>query len=135
MRIHPDDKPLFQLRSKQDVGEEALTEPQDGGLFAKADLALHKTGCKGFCGLHFSEPEEYLTVHITSKARVADALKVDFRTLIRLQQYLHHLPRSWGDVLHLEPMLTVELNAGEDTNTLEDNDHELHDEEIGDGFP
>ena len=76
MRIHPDDDPLFQLRSKGDVGEKTLTGPENGGLLAKANLALHKSRCKGLCGLHFSEPEEYLTVHITSKARVADALKV-----------------------------------------------------------
>ena len=100
MRIHPDDAPMFQLRSKGDVGEKAMTEPEAGGVMAKADLALHKTGCKGFCGLHFSEPEEYLTVHITSKARVADALKVDFCSKFGAQRHfvLHYLSGGLADI-------------------------------------
>ena len=77
MRIHPDDEPMFQKRSKPDVARKGGKETEsEVGVVAKADLALHKSGCRGLCGLSFSEPEEYLTVYITSKARVADALKV-----------------------------------------------------------
>lgn len=78
MRIHPDDGPMFQMSSRAEVGKKdaAASEADNRDVVGKADLALHKSGCRGLCGLHFSEPKEYLTVYITSKARVADALKV-----------------------------------------------------------
>jgi hypothetical protein len=78
MRIHPDDGPMFQMSSKAEVEEKDATasEETSAEVVANAELALHKSGCQALCGLHFSEPEEYLTVYITSKARVADALKV-----------------------------------------------------------
>jgi len=76
VRIHPDDDPMFQIRSKPELAKKDAIWDGDEEVVAMADLALHKSGCRGLCGLSFSEPEEYLTVYITSKARVADALKV-----------------------------------------------------------
>lgn len=58
------------------------TEGDHAGLqktVAKAEVALHKYSCKGFCGFKCKEPKEYAIICVTPKANMADALQVRSR--------------------------------------------------------
>ena len=61
--------------------EEITNDPQFASKqpIAKAEIALHRSGCSGFCGLSGREPEDYATVFVTSKAEISRALQVCFR--------------------------------------------------------
>ena len=58
--------------------EEKTNHPQFASKqpIAKAEIALHRSGCSGFCGLSGREPEDYATVFVTSKAEISRALQV-----------------------------------------------------------
>lgn len=58
--------------------EERTNHTQDGGRtpLLKAEIALHKSNCPGFCGLSGREPDDFAIAYVTPQAEIGRALQV-----------------------------------------------------------
>lgn len=47
-------------------------------VVARAEVALHKSHCRGLCGFPCQEPKEWAIVHVTEREKWGSALEVLF---------------------------------------------------------